>query len=181
MFEIFLTFDWVVLHWIHNTLTSPTLNFLMPKITALGNGGLVWVLVALTLIATKRYRRDGFILIVGLMIGVVVGNVFLKNLIARPRPCWIDHSITLSISNPTDYSFPSGHTLSSVIAATVLTMSNKRLGYIAIPMAFLISFSRLYLYVHFPSDVLGASIIGLIIGISTYISVNSCSFQRKRK
>ena len=174
MFEIFYIYDWAILHWIHNTFTSPTLNLLMPKITELGNGGLVWVLVALILIVTKRYRRDGFILIVGLMTGVMVGNVFLKNLIARPRPCWLDHSVTLLIANPTDFSFPSGHTLSSVIAATVLTMSNKRFGYIAIPMALLISFSRLYLYVHFPSDVIGASIIGLIIGISAYISVKRC-------
>jgi undecaprenyl-diphosphatase len=181
MFETFLTYDWALLHWIHNTLTSPMLNFLMPKITALGNGGLVWVLVALILAATKRYRRDGFILIVGLIIGVVVGNVFLKNLIARPRPCWNDHSVTLLIANPTDYSFPSGHTLSSVIAATVLTMSNKKFGCIAIPMAFLISFSRLYLYVHFPSDVIGATIIGLIIGILARIIVKCCSFHVKRK
>ncbi|TJX15807.1 phosphatase PAP2 family protein [Tissierella creatinini] len=168
MFEIISTYDWEILHWIQNTLTSPTLDFLMPKITWLGNRGMIWVVLALILIATKRYRKEGAILLIGLLIGVLVGNVFLKNLIARPRPCWIDSSVSLLISNPKDYSFPSGHTLSSVIAATVLTMSNKKFGYIAIPMAILISFSRLYLYVHFPSDVLGAYIIGLIIGIGSW-------------
>lgn len=165
MFEMFLTYDWAILHWIQDTLTSPTLDFLMPKITGLGNGGLIWILVALILIARKGYRRDGFILLIGLLIGLIVGNLFLKNLIVRQRPSWIDTLVKLLISNPRDYSFPSGHTLSSVIAATILTTTNKKFGYVAIPLAFLISFSRLYLYVHFPSDVLGASIIGFIIGM----------------
>lgn len=165
MLEIISTYDWAVLHWIHNTLTYPVLNYLMPKITELGNGGIIWLLVGFVLIATKQYRRYGLILIVGLVLGVLVGNIFLKNLIERPRPCWIDHSVTLLIANPSDYSFPSGHTMASAIAATILTLSNKKFGYIAIPLAILIAFSRLYLYVHFPSDVLGATAIGLTIGL----------------
>lgn len=165
MFEMFSTYDWAILHWIQDSLRSPALDILMPKITMLANGGLIWILIGLILIATKRYGRDGFTLIIGLVIGLLLGNLFLKNLILRQRPSWIDPLVSLLISNPRDYSFPSGHTLSSVIAATILTMTNKKFGYLAIPMAFLISFSRLYLYVHFPSDVLGASIIGLIIGM----------------
>ena len=100
----------------------------------------------------------------GLAVGVLVGNVFLKNFVARPRPCWLDSSVRLLIANPTDYSFPSGHTLSSVIGATILTKTNRRFGYAAIPLAALIAFSRLYLYVHFPSDVLAAAVLGVVIG-----------------
>ena len=70
----------------------------------------------------------------------------------------------LLIANPTDYSFPSGHTLSSVIGATILTKTDRRFGYAAIPLAALIAFSRLYLYVHFPSDVLAAAVLGVLIG-----------------
>ena len=95
--------------------------------------------------------------------GVLVGNVCLKNLIARPRPCWLE-SVPLLIGNPTDYSFPSGHTLSSVIGAFMLTAANRRFGILAIPLAALIGFSRLYLYVHFPSDVLASVVIGTLIG-----------------
>jgi undecaprenyl-diphosphatase len=168
MLEIISTYDWAVLHWIHNTLTCTFLDYLMPKITELGNGGMIWILVGFVLIATKRYRRYGIILIIGLVLGVIVGNVFLKNLIARSRPCWIDHSVTLLIANPSDYSFPSGHTLASVIAATILTLSKKKFGYIAIPLATLIAFSRLYLYVHFPSDILGAAFIGVTIGLLVF-------------
>jgi len=116
------------------------------------------------LICTKKYRRQGILLLCGLAAGVLVGNVFLKNFVARPRPCWLDSSVRLLIANPTDYSFPSGHTLSSVIGATILTKTDRRFGYAAIPLAALIAFSRLYLYVHFPSDVLAAAVLGVLIG-----------------
>ena len=100
----------------------------------------------------------------GLAVGVLMGNVCLKNLIARPRPCWLDSSVRLLIADPTDYSFPSGHTLSSVIGATILTKTDRRFGYAAIPLAVLLAFSRLYLFVHFPSDVLAGAVLGLVIG-----------------
>ena len=79
-------------------------------------------------------------------------------------PCWLDQSVPLLIAVPNDYSFPSRHTLASVIGATILTAADRRFGIIAIPLAILIAFSRLYLYVHFPSDILGAVILGLGIG-----------------
>lgn len=116
------------------------------------------------LLCTKKYRRQGLLLLGGLAVGVLVGNVCLKNLIARPRSCWLDSSVRLLIADPTDYSFPSGHTLSSVIGATILTKTDRRFGYAAIPLAALIAFSRLYLYVHFPSDVLAAAVLGVMIG-----------------
>ena len=138
----------------------------MPKVTLLGNGGAVWILAAAILLATKKYRKYGAFLLVGLAVGVLVGNLMLKPLIARPRPCWRDESVQLLIANPTDYSFPSGHTLSSVIGATVLTKANRNFGLLAIPPAALIAFSRLYLYVHFPTDVLGAAVLGVAIGLA---------------
>lgn len=111
----------------------------------------------------QKYRRYGILLLLGLAAGVLAGNLFLKNLIARPRPCWLDSTVQLLIQSPSDYSFPSGHTLSSTIAAAILTSADRRFGYAAIPLAVLIAFSRLYLYVHFPSDVIGAACIGLLL------------------
>ena len=160
-----MNFDWTILHWIQNTLVCPAMDLLMPKVTLLGNGGAVWILAAAILLATKKYRKYGAFLLVGLAVGVLVGNLTLKSLIARPRPCWLDESVTLLIENPTDYSFPSGHTLSSVIGATVLTKANRKFGLLAIPLAAFIAFSRLYLYVHFPTDVLGAAVLGVGIGL----------------
>ena len=160
-----MSLDWGILQWIQSTLVCPALDLLMPKITALGNAGAIWLLAAVVLIITKKYRRQGIFLLLGLAASVLVGNVLLKNLVARPRPCWIDTSVPLLIANPTDYSFPSGHTLSSVISAVILAKTDRRFGYAAIPLAALIAFSRLYLYVHFPSDVLAAAVLGIIIGL----------------
>ncbi len=134
-----MTLDQTVLHGIHAALTGPFLDFLMPKITDLGNGGAIWLLAAGCLLCTKKYRRQGVLLLGGLAVGVLVGNVALKNLIARPRPCWVE-SVPLLIASPTDYSFPSGHTLSSAIAATILTKTDRCFGYAAIPLAALIAF-----------------------------------------
>ena len=91
-----------------------------------------------------------------------------ENLIARPRPCWLDDSVKLLIPIPTDYSSPSGHTLSSVIGATVLTKTNRRFGWAAIPLAAIIAFSRLYLFVHYPSDILAGAVLGAAIGLVVY-------------
>lgn len=138
---------------------------LMPKITLLGNGGAIWLVAAFAMLITKKYRKYGAFMLAGLALGVLAGNLIMKPLIARPRPCWIDESVALLITNPTDYSFPSGHTLSSVIGATVLTKANPRFGLAAVPLAALIAFSRLYLYVHYPSDILGAAVLGIAIGL----------------
>lgn len=167
-----MSFDWSILHWIQHTLVCPALDFLMPKITLLGNGGAIWLLAAVALLITKKYRRYGVYLLAALAAGVLSGNVVLKNLIARPRPCWLDTSVQLLIANPTDYSFPSGHTLSSVIGATILTKADRRFGYAAIPLAALIAFSRLYLYVHFPTDILGAVVLGVAIGLAVCAAGN---------
>lgn len=164
MLEWMQTIDWTVLHGIHNTLTCGLLDSLMPKITALGNGGAIWIVAAVALTVSKKYRRYGITLLAALLVGVLVGNVCLKHLVARPRPCWLEN-VPLLIANPTDFSFPSSHTLSSVIGACVLTAANRKFGLAAIPLAALIAFSRLYLFVHFPSDVLASVVIGTVIGL----------------
>lgn len=163
MLEAIQAFDWTVLHRLCESLSCGFLDFLMPKITALGNGGIIWIIAAAALIISKKYRKYGIVMLIGLLAGLITGNLCLKNLVARQRPCWVE-SIPLLISNPTDYSFPSGHTLSSVIGAYVLTSANRKFGFAAIPLAVLIGFSRLYLYVHFPTDIIASVILGIGIG-----------------
>lgn len=163
-----MNLDQTILYWIHDNLSCGLLDVLMPKLTLLGSGGAIWLLAAGGMLCTKRYRRQGVILLAGLASGVLVGNVCLKNLIARPRPCWLDDSVTLLIATPTDYSFPSGHTLSSVIGATVLTKTNRKFGWAAIPAAAVIAFSQLYLFVHYPSDILAGVALGVAIGEAVY-------------
>lgn len=163
-----MSLDQTILYWVQDNLSCGFLDAVMPKLTLLGSGGAIWLLAAGGMLCTKKYRRQGVIMLAGLAVGVLVGNACLKNLIARPRPCWLDDSVKLLIASPTDYSFPSGHTLSSVIGATVLTETDRRFGWAAIPLAAVIAFSRLYLFVHYPSDILAGAILGVVIGEAVY-------------
>ena len=164
MWEWLTRLDFSVLYAIQDALRCGFFDFLMPKITWLGNGGLIWILAAAVLLCIRKRRRYGVLLLIGLALGLLIGNIILKNAAARPRPCWLDPTVQLLIRAPRDYSFPSGHTMASVIGATVLTGADRRFAPVAIPLAALIAFSRLYLFVHFPSDVLAAVLIGLAIG-----------------
>lgn len=139
------------------------LDTLMPLISALGNDGLIWIATAVVLLCIKHKRRIGISILGGLLTGLLFGNIILKPLIARRRPCWIREGVELLIQNPNDYSFPSGHTLSSFIAAFILFHFDRRLGTVALIIASLIAFSRLYLYVHFPSDVIGGIILAALV------------------
>ena len=178
-----MSLDQTILYWIQENLSCGLLDLLMPKLTLLGSGGAIWLLAAGGMLCTKKYRRQGVILLAGLAVGVLVGNVCLKNLIARPRPCWLDNSVKLLVSSPTDYSFPSGHTLASAIGATVLTKTDHRFGWAAIPIAAIIAFSRLYLFVHFPSDILASAVLGVAIGEAVYylgLRRSKCHAERSK-
>ena len=121
------TLDFQILHAIQRIFSCSVLDFLMPKITALGNGGILWILLAILLLILPKTRKNGIQLGVGCVGCGLIGNLFLKNVIARNRPCWIeDH--TMLIAMPTDFSFPSGHTMVSFAAATVLWHWNRKVG-----------------------------------------------------
>lgn len=154
--------DFYILDLIQN-LRCPFLDFLIPRVTALGNAGMIWILMSLIMCINKKYRKTGITVLAALLTGFIICNIIIKPLAARPRPCWIDTSVPILIDVPSDYSFPSGHTLSSFIAAFVLLFSGNRFGYAAVVLAALIAFSRLYLYVHFPSDVLGGIFLAALI------------------
>lgn len=161
-------FDWEILYFIQSNLRAPFLDFFFKNITLLGELALCWLVWGIVLLFFKKYRKNGLVLIIGVLIGALVGNLILKNAVARPRPCWLEPAIELLIKNPTDFSFPSGHTLSSTIAAVILTLTNKKFGYFAIPLATIMAFSRLCLFVHFPTDIFAGAVLGLVIGFGTY-------------
>lgn len=116
----------------------------------------------------------------GLACCAVIGNLILKNLVARSRPFFFNTAVDLLISVPTDYSFPSGHTMSSFTAAVILYHADKRLGIPALILAFLIAFSRLYLYVHFPSDVIAGALIGIAIGFVVWAVGNRITYFKTK-
>lgn len=150
------------------TLHRPWLDQIMVRITSLADHGQFWVLLGLALICFKRSRKIGIAMIASMALSVLIGNVILKNLIARSRPCWIDETVVLLIGNPKDYSFPSGHTLASFTSAVSIFKQNKRWGTAALVLAALIACSRLYLFVHFPTDILGGIVLGTISALIVY-------------
>ena len=168
-----LNAEFYALDFIHNHLASPIMDRIMVFLTTLGNGGAIWIILTLLLLCSKKYRKTGVMLAVGLVLGLVSGSAVLKPLIARLRPFQIKEGIELLIRAPRDFSFPSGHTLSSVICAVILLVEYKEAGYYAAVLAFLIAFSRLYLYVHFPTDVFGGIVLGIILG---YVSIKLVNF-----
>ena len=155
---------------IHN----PILDKIMKVLSTIGDAGLLWIGVAILLICMKKYRKCGLQVAVAMLLTFIVGNLILKNMIHRDRPCWIDPSITLLVKSPSDYSFPSGHSMNGFTASVSILLCDKKLGIPAVILATAIAFSRLYNFVHFPTDV----IAGIVIGIVSALFVNYL-FQRK--
>lgn len=145
---------------------------ILPVITAFGNAGMGWLALALLLLCIPQYRKAGLTMILALLFCLLIGNVTLKPLVARARPYSYFPDMTLLIPPEKDFSFPSGHTFASFAAATALFLHHKRAGMAAYSLAVAIAFSRLYFYVHFPSDVLAGLILGIASGWTACKLVN---------
>ncbi len=161
-------FDLPILDWIASNLWCDALDVLMPMITVLGDAGLFWIAASLVLLCIPKYRKAGLGMAISLLIGVVLCNIILKPLVGRIRPYdyqfkYFGKTVELLVATPHDFSFPSGHTIASFEAAVALTIRHKKLGAAALVLAALIAFSRMYLYVHYPTDVLASVILGTAI------------------
>jgi len=178
MAEIFawfaVHFDLPILDWIAANLRCAFLDTVMPVITVLGDAGIFWIALSAVFLLIPKYRKAGLSMGIALLIGFIVCNLTLKELCGRIRPYdFADKAMQLLIATPDDPSFPSGHTIASIEAATALAIHDKKLGIPALTLAGLIAFSRLYLYVHYPTDVIAS--IGLGIGIAFF----SCWLVKK--
>ena len=167
--EVIQNFDWMVLHGIQG-LHCRVLDSIMPLITLLGEHGILWVVLSVVLTVIPKTRKCGIAMMLGLLLELLIGNLVLKPMIARPRPYMLDPGITPIVPKLADFSFPSGHTYGATAAGVVLFRYYKKWGIVVFILTVLIGFSRLYLQMHFLTDVLGGVVFGFICAeISLFI------------
>lgn len=141
------------------------LNKLMVIITKLGNNGMVWFAVAIPFLLNRGYRNVGTRIILALLLSGFLGEILIKHLVARVRPSKFLLQEEILIKEPITYSFPSGHTSSSFAASCMLASCFGALSIPAFVFAVLMGFSRVYLRVHYLTDVLAGAVLGSICSL----------------
>ena len=181
MFNFIQNIDILVVEKIYrfqHNLNSELFNRIMIFFTNLGDHGTVWIAIALILLLNKKYRKTGILAFVSLAICSLAVNIILKPLIQRPRPFTEIADIIMLIKTPKDYSFPSGHTAASFVMVYIFFKHIKKYFIPVFITGILIAFSRMYLSVHYPSDILAGLIIGTFSGLAGEKAVNR--FTQKR-
>ena len=191
-----------VLKWFYD-IHNAFLDAVMPIITKLGDAGIFWIILTLVLLIIPKTRKIGFVSLVALVLDVTFCNIIIKPIVIRCRPGWLMFygdapdwiaNMKMLVSFPTDYSFPSGHTAASFASATaifaVLENKYKWWGVGALILAAVIGISRLYVCVHWPTDVICGAILGVICGIIgwalgrpiyEFLNKKYIEFKEKRK
>lgn len=183
MFDMFLNFDLSVFEWIQS-IQCGFLNAVMVFITTLGNAGAIFIVLALVLLCTKKYRKAGLAVAVALIVMLICNDLFLKEFFARPRPFnllatdpekyafWGEGYVYPElIGKPSSYSFPSGHTSSAFAAAIALLCHNRKLGIPVTIFAAIMGFSRIYVEVHYCTDVIAGVVSGTICALIAVLIV----------
>ncbi|MCR1951383.1 MULTISPECIES: phosphatase PAP2 family protein [unclassified Clostridium] len=178
MWEYINLIDISILRFIRNYFSSPLMDSMMIFITKLGDRGFVWIVIGIILLISKKYRKIGFTMLIALAVTSIIGEGIIKNIIQRPRAFITFPDIEIIIKAPLSYSFPSGHTASSFAAAVVLGYYIKKCRYLFYFFAALVAFSRLYLFVHYPSDIIGGIVLGISCSLATIEVINNIKIKK---
>lgn len=158
-------FGWeaAVLLWIQNVLRGPVMDAFFVVYTMLGNMGLCWLALSVVMLCFRKTRKAGMAGLLALLIGFLCTNVILKPLVSRVRPWLVVEGLTALVAEHDPHSFPSGHTCAAFAAALAWRpYVPGRWGDVALACAGLMGFSRLYVGVHFPTDVLCGALVGVL-------------------
>lgn len=165
MLQFITELDGRILLFIQEFLRFEWLNPIVLFITSLGNAGMIWILLAVLFLVQKKYQKTGISIAVALLLGLLVTNILLKNWVCRPRP-YVTIPELDALVTAADWSFPSGHSTSSMAAAVVIfCRTPKKIGIPAMILGVLICLSRLYVGVHYPSDVVCGALIGILAAV----------------
>ena len=172
-------FDWELkfLHFLQS-IHNPVLDSIMLFFTNSSN--IITILILISIVYPKT-RRIGIQMILAILLSQILINNELKHLFTRCRPCWLEPGVKLLVDYPNSYSFPSGHTTGFFTLATAVFLSNKKLGIPALVFASLGAFSRLYLFVHWPTDILGGILSGALCGVLSYLIIEAFIRFLKKK
>lgn len=165
MVKFFKAIDSKGLKYISEKCQNRTFDKMMPIITMMGNLGVIWFVISSLMFLKVEYRIIGIGVILAVALTTIIGEGIIKHIVRRSRP-FQDKEEKLLINKPITYSFPSGHTASSFAALAVFLQMNGKLGLIVSPIATLIAFSRVYLKVHYPTDVIFGMVLGFTCGIT---------------
>ena len=164
--------EFSILYAIQN-LHTDFLDTVILKLTDLvGSYGEIWLIAAAVMLTNRKTRRCAYTMVLSYLLVFGLGQFVLKDLVARVRPCQIDRTIALLVERPTSYSFPSTHAAWAFAAATSVFLHHKKAGIAVLALAALIAFSRLYLFVHFPTDVLGGIVLGVAAALIAKVLVD---------
>ena len=172
-----MPFEFSILYLIQS-LRTPAFDQVVLFITSLAN--YVWIILIIWLLLNKPTRKLGVILAVAMILQYLINGGILKHLFARVRPCNVDITVEFLVKRPKGFSFPSGHSAAAFCAVGVLYGAKiKKLFWPVLVLAYLIAFSRLYLYVHFPTDVLAGALCGFLIGYGVWRAFVICMRNKK--
>ena len=161
-----INFEGSILLFLQNYVRNPVLNALLIPFTLSNNAGISCILIVAVFIYFKSLRKAGILMGISLLLEFLLNNLIIKNLFARIRPYEVIDGLILLVGKAPDYSFPSGHTGSAFALAVVIFMvMDRKYGIIALVLASLMGFSRLYVGIHYPSDVLGGVILGVVTSV----------------
>ena len=180
--EWFFELDGNILLYIQEYLRSDFMTPIWKFITALGNAGWFWILLTIILLIPKKTRRIGVASAIALFIGSLITNVALKNIVARTRPYEVVEGLNLLVGKAHDFSFPSGHSCASFASAfAIYKTAPKKYGIAALILASLIAFSRLYVGIHYPTDVIAGIIIGIVSAVISVLIIKKYEDKKSLK
>lgn len=177
--EAITNIDFSILNWIQDTIRCAFLDYVMAFFSCIGHAGIIWIVLGLVLLLFRKTRAAGMLVLASALFTWLLGDYVIKPLVQRPRPFVQNPDFEMFANKPSGYSFPSGHSAVAASAVTVLLCKNRAIGFAALPVALLIMFSRLYNYVHFPTDVLCGAALGVLTALAVVLIFRKTGLENR--